>query len=373
MKNFIYTVIFSIFLVGCATTNVGPKETKPQIDFENLRLEAAMKNYAGYNELVKRGFDIHSLDYITNAEEFMNALQPYFYNYEDGRAFDNHFGFVVNDKKYAFQSETRFAFRQGYFENYGQSNYIPTPIYTSDPSFGTKEELLAQGYVENETMFYYPINGEKDWVVGWKAGDDTPSYKITAGPLKINKQFYTFQEIENIIYLKIWKHPKDASSYNDFYSRAKKKDVIIVDLSNDEGGFTNDGLNIATKLLSLKNKKIYVIIGRNTSSCGEYLAYCLKSHNIKLIGQNTMGCVRYAGNEYKYNFKKLGILNLQISEKLNKDYLLGLITEDLSPIEGIGIFPDYWIIERGDIARTINWDLGYELLTKDVIKTLYLY
>ena len=68
---------------------------------------------------------------------------------------------------------------------------------------------------------------------------------------------------------------------------------------------------------------------------------------------------------------KIGIPEVRMP-KVSGEHPLNTIPNAAS-IEGIGIFPDYWIIERGDIAKTINWDLGYELLTKDITKALYFY
>jgi hypothetical protein len=369
MKKFIYTILFSIFLIGCATTNV---EQKPKISSENKKLEKMMESYAGYPELVRRGFDIHSLDYVSNLEEFGQALNPYFYNYEDGTAFDNHFGSENHDNfGYVLlaylpsMKNTYVFFREG--RTVGGQGYVATKDYI----FGTKEELLAQGYIENETMFYYPINGEKDWVVGWKK--QTKEFDISERPWCVGHQVnpysksYIVIEDKNFAYIKIWEHPNTSNSYSDFYNIAKDKDVIIVDLTSDKGGYRDDGLSIANKILSLKNKKIYALIGKYTTSSGEILAYYLKSHNpdIKLIGTNTGGCVRYSrGNLYK--FPKLGFV-LTCPQEYDDEWSI----PNKASLEGIGLFPDCWAMSAGDAAKTINWDLGYNLLNDRICKILH--
>lgn len=359
MRKIIYAILFSIFFIGCASTNI---EKKAPVSSENLHFEAFIKKYAGYDELVERGFDIHSLDYVTTPKEIMDAFRPYFYDYEDGRAFDNHFSFHGTDGElYHIVSDTKIAFRQGYYDEYG------LPHYTTEPIFGTKEELLAQGFIENKTMFYYPINGEKDWVVGWEANRETPAPDLNS---ILPVEPYSIKEMNNIIYLKIREHSINPSSYNDFYSKAQNKEVIIVDLIDDDGGSCDDGMNIASKLLSLKkkNKKIYVLIGRNTRSCGECLAYYLKEHQIKLIGQNTQGSVRYGNiNNEWHKFPKIGISKMLLLTEVSHPFNI----PNAASIEGIGVFPDYWVIEPIDIVKIINWDLGYNLLTEKVISDIY--
>ena len=90
MKKYIFIILFSIFLFGCASTN--NVEKKPRIDSDNRKLEAAFKNYGGYDVLVERGFDIHSLDYIKNQAEFIYALQPYL-----DIVFDDNFPYFWNE------------------------------------------------------------------------------------------------------------------------------------------------------------------------------------------------------------------------------------------------------------------------------------
>jgi hypothetical protein len=325
MKNFIFVILFSIFLFGCATTN--SVESKPRIKSDNLRLEAAMKNYAGYDELVKRGFDIHSLDYIENQGDFYNALAPYFYG-EDGTTLDNHFG-------------------EGMFQKY---NYI----YFKN-KFGTKEELLNEGYVENETMFYYPSNGEKDWRVGYFDAKNIYSSGLEIKHKgNLSHSTYGFSEDKDYIFIKIFEHPDNVNTYSDFFSKAKKKNVIIIDLSENCGGSIKDGENFINGFSSLKDKKIYCLIGR-TSSCGERVVSKLleKCPDIKLIGTNTRGIDRYGINFSTdiYNFKKLGILNLVIPSMSDSNFSYDR--------EGIGIFPDYWANTLEDIEKTINFDLKY--------------
>lgn len=62
---------------------------------------------------------------------------------------DNHHSFSVKDENKKWYNSTEYRKHVKFSKEYG-----------------TKDELLKKGYVENETMFYYPSNGEKDWRVG---------------------------------------------------------------------------------------------------------------------------------------------------------------------------------------------------------------
>ena len=363
MRKFIFAILFSIFFIGCASTSISPIEEKPKIDDENLKLEAYMKTYAGYPELVKRGFDIHSLDYIKSKEEFVNALKPYFYDYEDGTAFDNHFGVYSS-----IQDELSTCYR---------------PVFTDE--YGTKDELLKKGYVENETMFYYPSNGEKDWRVGKRIsnhliqspGNDHLSGWLVPGTLYLNPKSYGFVEKDDFILLRIAEHPRNPNSYSDFFKKAKKKNIIIIDLTWDMGGCADDALSFLRGFKSLKDKKVIVLAGGGTRSCGEYLLANLKTYpNVTVIGGSSIGATRYSVDLTDFHdFPKLGIMKFTVSHHISGSILeLGKNVKHLLK-EGIGISPDYWVSTEEDCIKCINLVAGYELfpVEKNVLFNLMLF
>ncbi len=362
MRKIIYAILLSIFFIGCASTSISPIEEKPKIEEENLKLEAYMKTYAGYPELVKRGFDIHSLDYIKSKEEFVNALKPYFYNYEDGTAFDNHFGV--------------------YSSIQGELSSYYCHVFTDE--YGTKDELLKKGYVENETMFYYPSNGEKDWRVGeiipghlfHSPGNDYLPGWLVPGTLYLNPKSYGFVEKDDFILLRIAEHPSNPNSYSDFFKKAKKKNIIIIDLTWDIGGYADDALNFLRGFKSLKDKKVIVLAGGGTRSCGEYLLANLKTYsNVIVIGGSSAGITRYSVDPNFHDFPKLGIMKFAVSH-----HICGATLELEKNVkhllkEGIGISPDYWISTEEDCIKCINLVAGYELfpVEKNVLFNLMLF
>ena len=324
MRKIIYAILFSIFFVGCASTNI---EKKSKISSDNKRLETFTKKLPYYDILVERGFDIHSLDYVKNKSEFFDALDPYFYNYEDGSAIDCHF-YGVGLKHVKFSNE-----------------------------YGTKDELLKKGYVENETMFYYPSNGEKDW----RVGEWTSKYEYTSQEFKerdtstpwFQKNDITscgFYDYKNYILLKIYEHPKEGNDYKEFMSRAKNKDIIIIDVTQDKGGYPDE---LSDFLLTLKNKKIFVLITDDTCSYGEIFASYLRRQNphIKLIGTDTFGAAKYSRGEELYKFPKLGF-SIYMPSCLDNNY------PQSDGLEGIGVLPDYWAYGPVDIVKTLNWALN---------------
>lgn len=65
--------------------------------------------------------------------------------------------------------------------------------------YGTKDELLKKGYVENETMFYYPSNGEKDWRVGEWTWYNWEGDKWNGGNSTTKLNFEGMKEINDIV------------------------------------------------------------------------------------------------------------------------------------------------------------------------------
>ena len=395
MRKFIF-ILFSIFFIGCATTNVQPKE---KINPENLRLEAAIKSHPGYDILVQRGFDIHSLDNVSNALQLAAKLSPYWFD-ENGYPLDNHF--YIKDN---YGKDVPF-----YNEHDDKRKSCP---YIKEYERGTKEELLAKGYIENVTMFHSPTNYEKDWVAGYFSDDpgipnaqnsnkqnskNKNDYRII-GPIMpsadrikggVTKDSYEYYEAEKFAYIRIYEHPCNANSYSDFLKIAKKKDVIIINLCGASGGYPSDGATFVKGIKSLKNKKIYVLIDCLTASCDELVAANLSLLlNAKLIGCQTNGMTNYSIDiEHPYKFSELGISEMAhcVSGWCNVDPEFHKRVKHLLK-EGVGLYPDYWcntfsFVERSDILindgihkvrvvekfsidysniiKIINYDMGYE-------------
>ena len=227
--------------------------------------------------------------------------------------------------------------------------------------YGTKDELLKKGYVENETMFYYPSNGEKDWRVGeW-------SWFGWCGEWNVN--FVTECNFEGMKEIKddhlyvletkksyVIRYNAGVDKYiNENIKSIPKKDYLIIDLLDGRGGLPSEALKFAETIKASKVKKIIVLID-NTSSSGEDIVYALKDDKrVIYIGENTNGMVRGAGP--KIIIHKKSKITLKLS---TIDFHSGIS-------EGIGFLPDIWIANDSEIDIMKNiWNItkDYELKIK---------
>ena len=151
MKKFILSLFFVIFALFnvCGEDLLHPV-IRDDIDEDVKKIELALVDYVLYPELVERGFDVHQLDNMKIDGELWEYVESFFRpNIEKGwLPLDNHHMFSIKDENGWHASKT----------------YRKWVKFSNE--YGTKDELLKKGYVENETMFYYPSNGEKDWRVG---------------------------------------------------------------------------------------------------------------------------------------------------------------------------------------------------------------
>ena len=171
MKKFILSLFFVIFTLFnvCGEDLLHPV-IRDDIDEDIKKIEQALVDYVLYPELVERGFDIHQLDNMKIDGEMFEYIESFFRpNIEKGwNALDNHHSLSIKDEN------GKWFMDQDYKKWVKFSN-----------EYGTKDEMLKKGYVENETMFYYPSNGEKDWRVGewtwfnWKGWAQPSSYRHT--------------------------------------------------------------------------------------------------------------------------------------------------------------------------------------------------
>ena len=148
--------------------------------------------------------------------------------------------------------------------------------------YGTKDELLKKGYVENETMFYYPSNGEKDWRIGeWTWFNYKGDWASSNSGAKLN--FDGMKEIYKDLYVLetkksyVIRFDGGVDKYiNENITSIPKKDYLIIDLLNCNGGSIREARKFAETIKVSKVKKIIVLID-NTSSAGERIATYLKN------------------------------------------------------------------------------------------------
>jgi len=339
----ISVMIFS--LISCATTNNTEK-----IPRENKRLENVMKTeYAGYDEMVERGFDLHELDYITSKYEFMDVYLKYFYD-ENGYPLDNHIA-IYNVPPYKKSKTTMFSLK-----------------------YGTKEELEEKGYIENETMFYFPSHGEENWRVGEIGFDVGKSTWVNTTPK------YEYYETEKSIYYRL---PTFAGHMGDipYVKGTKEKENIIFDLRSNLGGHLTWANNFFKKLGKYDGKIVILYDNKSASAaeCFFFLAKCnpdfvygvpnkqinftITNYNIYLIGTNTMGCAKYGfegldGRPCEFYFKNLDLEffmpDAKAFERITKhDYDYGK-----EFIEGRGLLPDAWAVTEDEYLKTIQLYTG---------------
>ena len=97
--------------------------------------------------------------------------------------------------------------------------------------------------------------------------------------------------------------------------------------------------------------KIYILVNKNTASSGESsIQFCKqlfsKTNQVKLVGENSAGCVTY-GNVLSYRLPNSGLL-INMSSSKYEYFIDGKKTD----IEGEGFFPDYWSTDE-DVNQTL--------------------
>lgn len=336
MKKFIISLFFVFFAIFnvCGEDLLHPV-IRDDIDEDIKKIEQALVDYVLYPDLVERGFDVHQLDNMKIDGEMFEYIESFFRpNEEKGWvALDNHHSFSIKDEN---------------GKEYRSQNYHKHVKFSNE--YGTKDELLKKGYVENETMFYYPSNGEKDWRVGeWSWGYyKKGEWHWSGNSSNINFNLEGFNEIDDG--LSILETKKSyiirnngwiTSSFNKNITYFPKKEYLIIDLLSCQGGNTKEALKFAESIKKSKFKKI-LILTANTSSAGEDLVYFLKDDKrVIYIGGNTSGC--WEGADTK----------LAHSERFS----LQLATIDYPSVEGmlegVGFLPDIWATTKEDIYKNI--------------------
>ena len=186
-------------------------------------------------------------------------------------------------------------------------------------------------------MFYYPSNGEKDWRVGewswfnlkgddWMDGNSATKLNFV-GMEEINDVVSTLETKKSYV-IKIDGHIKNNSFDKISFP---KKEYLIIDLLNGEGGKVKPTLDFAEKIKKSKYKKIIVLID-DTASAAEDFVYALKDNKrVILIGENTDGMVR--GANPKIIISEYGKITLKLSTFIYE--------KDPTFSEGIGLYPGY--------------------------------
>ena len=260
---------------------------KPDVKEPNRQLESCFIIYNKYDVLVKEGFDIHKMDYMTKPEEILEYLQSYFLSPE-GYPRDLHTDFTVKTK-----NGQRYGIKQ-------TSRYI---VFNNE--YGSKEELKRKGYVENKTMFYYPYHDGKFWKneKNWRTGKmimamPNNSYMET----EYKNLYYT---TDKSVYFKFchFPHPllngpeledEELDKMIERLSNEKGKENLIFDISKNVGGdgYTSKKIAEAVKKSGIKN--IYIIIDKGAFSCGDHFPLGAKDYyfpqcNVTLVGYPTKG------------------------------------------------------------------------------------
>lgn len=350
MKKFILSLFFVIFALFnvCGEDLLHPV-IRDDIDEDVRKIEQALVDYVFYPEMVERGFDVHLLDNMKIDGEMFEYIESFFRpNIEKGwLPLDNHHYLGIEDENGEWLTG---------------SSYYKRVLFSKE--YGTKDELLKKGYVENETMFYYPSNGEKDWRVGkWSWYDWYGEWNVS---FATECNFEGMEEIK-ADYLYVLETKKSyvirfdcgVDKYiNENIKSIPKKDYLIIDLLNNPGGIIDEALKFVETIKKSKVKKIIVLID-SAGSASELIVKCLKNDKrVIYIGENTNGI--FVG----YNPK--GILKLfDKNEKIRFSIELSTKRSKYSLPEGIGFIPDIWAQNTLDIMKNL-WRIteDYELKIK---------
>jgi hypothetical protein len=369
MKKFILSLFFVIFALFnvCGEDLLHPV-IRDDIDEDIKKIEQALVDYVLYPELVERGFDIHRLDNMKIDGEMFEYIESFFRpNDEKGWcALDNHHELSIKDEN---------------GKEFRDQSYKRAVIFSNE--YGTKDELLKKGYVENETMFYYPSNGEKDWRVGkWQwsyYGRDFSGNNKGKKILKYNApsrfsgtshEKMAFRNSKTLYgeqgrqgrWFGIVETKKsviiDFDFIDDYINEVKfpKKDYLIIDLSCGNGGNIGVARTFAKTLKKSKYKKI-IIITNDTTSASENLVQLLSDdQRVIKIGLNTNGRYRIITSKgHRFSIEKEFYFG---SGEIDD----AKINSDLRNIEGIGFYPDIWADNFDDVLKNI-WNItgDYEI------------
>lgn len=330
LKKILSLITFSIFfcLTPVFASNIADDAKK------------ALKEYAGYKELLNRGFKLNMLDKIQTPEDLYNVLLPYMII--DGKPLDNDLAF----NGYSFARHKTIKFEDVY---------------------GTIGELTGKGY-KPEQLFYYPCKGKNIYRVGkfvWEK-PIAVSYPWTGvcfynRPFTGSKVAYFFPGAFTDNYFK--PYIKDIS----------KKDSIIVDCRLLKNGWGGQIYKLGESLCSSNYKGKVILIIDSTTGSGienEIINNMRDSYSVNgsmkkvsfewiTVGENTSGTQLYVNNaKWGYNLGELQFNPLPVNKN-----------QWACCEEGEGVAPNIWAIGDDDINKTIEILTGennFAELIKDV-------
>lgn len=298
----------------------------------------AIKQYAGYEELQNRGFNLKMLDKVESTEDLYNVLLPFMI--VDGQSLDNYLSFDDYDFK---------RHKTIYFEDV----------------YGTIQQLLDKGY-EPEQMFYYPSKGKDVYRVGnfvWEKPKNISrlwsELCFFTRPFNGKKLAYMFPGAFIQDYFK------------PYIKELSKKEFIVIDLRAENNGWGGQIYRLCESLCQNNYKGHLIFItdkytGSNVESelknnlrSSYYINGNNKQTNFEwtIVGENTSGVQNYT-NDAKWNYS-VGDL------KFNP---LPVNTNEWKCCEeGEGVTPDIWAIGDEDVNKTIAILTGEENFA-DLIK-----
>ena len=292
MKKFIYTILFSIFLIGCATTNK-VEYSADDIACEELRKE--FENYSQLPVLIEKGFDLDKLCEFDDAIKMKNYLQPFFID-ENKMPLDQHASIKIGDYEVRTRSQMVIDFSDEY---------------------GSKDELLKKGYKEDE-IFYYPyFNGE--WKDGYRAGKK----RMNNGPIHISgyeKNYSVNSEKALLIGLNNFFIKNDVDDNEEYYNEISKsdKDYLVLDLSYNQGGHYKSWFSLVESIHKMNPKEIFVLCSDRAISLGDNAPSWIEAATkIKttIIGYPTRGAWKGGKTSKVIKFKYFTI-NCSINDNL---------------------------------------------------------
>ena len=371
MKRIIYTILFSIFLISCTTTNVEQSSSKNISTTDNKKiahqqLRKVFEKYAGLSVLEARGFSLDKLDSIDDGETMIGYLESFFIDKE---------GYPIDNCIYSFCDIYRF-YENGEHVLYANGNWArdwyalktrSSRVIKFRDEYGTKEELLAKGYVENETMFRCPFYGR--WVVD---PSDKSGYSFATGIWHDNGyrvgQCYMTPTLDRDVtisgnyrsegknYLVIGITDNTESIYTTAKIKESKKDYLILDLTYSQLSIDSCVKPILEAIKEMNPKEVLILISSFTSLYSEVLTAKVSESGLKVtkIGQPTKGANSYIWRYSKFAEETVQFKKFQITFKPFPDKKI----EENVTKEGLGISPDYYTIGDRETIAVVNHIIG---------------